>query len=92
MQEEVERALAVVLRAPVPVVVAGRTDAGVHALGQVCSYPGEPVAVAALNALLPEDVAALSCSAAAEGSTRAATRRRRAYTYLILNRRAAELL
>jgi tRNA pseudouridine38-40 synthase len=60
VQEEVERALSVVLRSSVSVIVAGRTDAGVHALGQVCSYSGEAVDPRSLNALLPEDVAALS--------------------------------
>ena len=43
MQSELERALCVVLRRDsVPLTVAGRTDAGVHALGQVASYEGEP--------------------------------------------------
>ena len=41
VQAEVERALAVVLRRPeVALTVAGRTDAGVHAWGQVASYAG----------------------------------------------------
>jgi tRNA pseudouridine38-40 synthase len=67
IQEEVERALGVVLRRPISVTVAGRTDTGVHALGQVCSYEGEPVAVRSLNGVLPADVAALSCSVADDG-------------------------
>ena len=65
VQEELERALAVVLRQPaVSLAVAGRTDAGVHALGQVASYAGPPATVRSLNALLAEDVAVLSCEAA----------------------------
>ena len=62
VQAEVERALAILLRRSdrVPVTVAGRTDAGVHALGQVASYNGPPVPVVGLNALLPADVAALA--------------------------------
>ncbi len=41
VQGELERALCVVLRRDsVPLTVAGRTDAGVHAVGQVASYAG----------------------------------------------------
>ncbi len=89
---EVEKALATLLRTPVQVTVAGRTDAGVHALGQVCSYPGDAVDVRSLNALLPEDLAALSCSAAAAGFDARHDATSRAYTYLILNRRARTAL
>ena len=38
MQEDLERALSTVLRCPVELTVAGRTDAGVHALGQVAHF------------------------------------------------------
>ena len=75
MQGELERALGVLLRVDAcPLTVAGRTDAGVHAWGQVASYPGPPVSVASLNALLPADVAALSCEPAPEGFERPARR------------------
>ena len=39
VQGELEQALSIALRRPVEVVGAGRTDAGVHALGQVVSFP-----------------------------------------------------
>ena len=46
VQAELERALAIVLRRDaVALTVAGRTDAGVHAWGQVASYSGEPARV-----------------------------------------------
>ncbi len=82
-----ERALCVLLRrSSVPLTVAGRTDTGVHALGQVASYGGPPVSVVGLNALLPEDVAALSCSVAPDGFDARRDATSRAYTYLLLTR------
>src|SRR3954471_21981624 len=66
VQEELERALGIVLgeeghdRRPLHLTVAGRTDAGVHAWGQVASYRHEAVDPQRLNGLLEKDVAVLS--------------------------------
>jgi len=85
---EVERALCVILRLEsVSLVVAGRTDAGVHAWGQVASYNGPAVAVRSLNALLPPDVSVLSCEEAAPGFDARRDATSRAYCYRILLRR-----
>jgi tRNA pseudouridine38-40 synthase len=70
----------------VRLTAAGRTDAGVHAWGQVASYAGPPVAVGALNAVLPSDVAALSCVAAPEGFDARHDATSRAYCYRVLAR------
>jgi tRNA pseudouridine38-40 synthase len=67
VQHEIETALATIARTPRPLTVAGRTDAGVHARAQVASYTGEPVDLYSLNALLPRDVAILSCEQAVDG-------------------------
>ena len=62
IQAELERALSTLHKEPVRITGAGRTDAGVHALGQVASLAVEhPLPASAyvkgMNALLPEDVA-----------------------------------
>jgi tRNA pseudouridine38-40 synthase len=88
VQEELETALATVLRAPVALTVAGRTDAGVHAWGQVVSHSGEPAAVRALNALLPHDVAVLASEPAPEGFDARRDATSRAYCYRLLARPA----
>ncbi|HEU4703808.1 MAG TPA: tRNA pseudouridine(38-40) synthase TruA, partial [Conexibacter sp.] len=88
VQEELERALAVVLRCDaVPLTVAGRTDAGVHAWGQVASYDGPPVPPHQLNALLPDDVAVLASEAVAPGFSARHDATSRAYCYRVLVRR-----
>jgi tRNA pseudouridine38-40 synthase len=85
----VERALCVVLRLEgVPVVVAGRTDAGVHAWGQVASYPGPPASVRSLNAVLPSDVAALACFSPGDEFDARRDATSRAYCYRVLARGA----
>jgi tRNA pseudouridine38-40 synthase len=88
VQAELERALAVVLGRDVALTVAGRTDAGVHAWGQVASYAGEPARVASLNALLPHDISVLGCDAAEPGFDARRDATSRAYCYRLLARRA----
>jgi tRNA pseudouridine38-40 synthase len=62
VQAELERALTELLGEPVAVQGAGRTDAGVHALGQVATFRTEralPLQAyhKGLNGLLPQDLA-----------------------------------
>jgi tRNA pseudouridine38-40 synthase len=93
VQAEVERALGVVLRQDaVLLTVAGRTDTGVHASGQVASYAGEPARVEGLNALLPADVSVRECVAAAPGFDARRDATSRAYCYRVLARRARSAL
>jgi tRNA pseudouridine38-40 synthase len=86
VQGEIERALETVLRAPVALTVAGRTDRGVHAWGQVASYAGAPASVRALNALLDDDVAVLACAPAPDGFDARGDARSRTYCYRVLHR------
>jgi tRNA pseudouridine38-40 synthase len=89
VEEEVEKALCIVLREDaVPLTVAGRTDAGVHAWGQVCSYEHEAVDPMRLNALLPADVAIRESNPAPGGFDARRDARSRTYCYRVLNRRA----
>jgi tRNA pseudouridine38-40 synthase len=88
VQEELERALATVLRRPaVALTVGGRTDAGVHAWAQVASYDGPPAPPRALNALLASDVAVLASEAVAPGFSARHDATSRAYCYRVLARR-----
>jgi tRNA pseudouridine38-40 synthase len=85
---ELERALGTVLRQPVALTVAGRTDRGVHALGQVVSYPGPVPALASVNAVLPDEIAVLSAEEAAPGFSARHDALSRTYVYRVLARRA----
>jgi tRNA pseudouridine38-40 synthase len=68
VQGALEEALATVLRAPVTLTVAGRTDAGVHATGQVCHVDAPAVPdVRRLNAVLDPAVRVLGVTVAPEG-------------------------
>jgi tRNA pseudouridine38-40 synthase len=87
VQAEVEGALARVAQQPLSLTVAGRTDRGVHATGQVASYPGPVVRAEALNALLPPDVAVRACAAAREGFDARRDALGRAYRYRLLHTR-----
>jgi tRNA pseudouridine38-40 synthase len=90
VQAEVERALATLHKAPRRVTAAGRTDAGVHARGQVVSFPQErPLPLAAyvkgMNALLPDDVAVRSAALLPDGFDARRSARGKRYRYTIEN-------
>jgi tRNA pseudouridine38-40 synthase len=72
--------------------VAGRTDTGVHALGQVASVEvegGAPLerAAAALNAELPDDVVVISAEEAPDSFHARHSARARGYRYRVYRRR-----
>ena len=90
MQGDLERALGKVFDREVETFVAGRTDAGVHALGQVVSVPGapddlDPVAVRdALNGMCAPSVVIWEIREVEEGWHARFNARSRAYVYAIL--------
>jgi tRNA pseudouridine38-40 synthase len=72
--------------------VAGRTDTGVHALGQVASVDvegGPPIerAAEALNTRLPDEISVVSVAEAAPDFHARFSARARSYRYRIFNRR-----
>jgi tRNA pseudouridine38-40 synthase len=83
---ELEAALATVLRTPVGLTVAGRTDRGVHALGQVCSYVGPLPRLRSVNAVLPREISVLEAEAMPDGFSARRDARSRAYAYRLLAR------
>jgi tRNA pseudouridine38-40 synthase len=93
VQEELETALETVLREPVKLTVAGRTDTGVHAEGQVASFvtAGEmPVNLAQrLNGLGPRDIAVTAAAPTEDGFDARRDALSRTYRYRILARRSS---
>ena len=92
VQAELELALARLLARPVRVLGAGRTDTGVHALGQVIGFTiewpekhGLEALHRALNANLPQDIVVSELTVARLGFHPRFDARRRSYAYHILN-------
>jgi tRNA pseudouridine38-40 synthase len=83
---ELSAALAMVLREPVALTVAGRTDRGVHALGQVVSYEGPLPRLRSVNAVLPREISVLRAEEAPAGFSARHDARSRAYVYRVLAR------
>lgn len=94
VQGALEEAFAELLQAQVRVIGAGRTDAGVHARGQVAhaDLPGGLGALElrrALNALLPDDLAVLEAREVAPDFHARHDAVSKRYLYRVLNRAVA---
>ena len=85
---ELEAALRTILRRDVSLTVAGRTDRGVHALGQVVSYEGPLPSLRSLNAVLPDAIAVLDAVEAPDGFSARHDAVSRSYLYRVLARPA----
>jgi len=88
VQGVVEEALGVILAGPVRIGGAGRTDAGVHALGQAAAFRTAsriecPALFRGLNALLPSDVRILSVDEVPDSFDARRSAVLRIYRYLI---------
>jgi tRNA pseudouridine38-40 synthase len=89
VQGELETALATIFGGvEVDLTVAGRTDAGVHALGQVASFTADAALPAdlarAVNSVGPDDVTVTAASAAADGFDARRDAVSRSYLYRVL--------
>jgi len=91
LQDALEAALSGIAAQTVSVTCAGRTDRGVHALGQVVHFDTaaerpESAWVRGVNALLPESMAVLWSRTVPEDFHARYSARARAYRYVLLNR------
>ncbi|CAA9469028.1 MAG: tRNA pseudouridine(38-40) synthase [uncultured Solirubrobacteraceae bacterium] len=88
IEAELAAALRILLRRDVSLVVAGRTDRGVHALGQVVSYEGPLPSLRSINALLPPEIAVAAAEVAPPGFSARHDAVSRSYRYRLWTRRA----
>jgi len=91
IQAEIEQALAVMTRQTITLAASGRTDAGVHALGQAahfaCETAIEPEGFRrGLNSLLPDDIVIKTCERVPDAFHARYDARRKTYRYRLLNR------
>ena len=96
VQGELERALAVTTGETIRTVASGRTDAGVHALGQVVSFrtginwPTESFR-RAVATHLPEDISAVAAEDVADDFHAIRSAKRKRYRYLIYDGRTLDV-
>lgn len=94
VEAELNKALSALLREDIAVIGASRTDAGVHALGNVAVFdtagaiPADKLCLA-LNQRLPEDIRIQSSREVPSGFHPRRTASRKTYVYKLLNRRIA---
>lgn len=97
VQEEIEKALFKITREKIGITGAGRTDAGVHALGQRAHFdikaniPAERLPFA-INACLPRDIRIIKGQEVSEAFHARFEARGKEYVYRIFNRRQASAL
>ena len=87
VQERLENAVMEALGQDVRITASGRTDAGVHALGQVCHFDSESITVPpekmpdCLNRFLPSDVRVLDGWEGKDGFDSNRSAKRKTYCY-----------
>lgn len=97
VQETIETAIETIMGEPVSVAGSGRTDSGVHALGQTASFSCDTrldteTLQKGLNSLLPDDVVIIGCRQVGAAFHARYSARSKLYRYRILNRRVPEAI
>lgn len=90
MQELIENALAVIYKEQVKIAGSGRTDSGVHAMGQVFSFPSkvyrtEDAIINGCHAYLPEDIGIIGAKDVIPSFHAGKTILSKTYLYKIIN-------
>lgn len=90
IQGKLETTLTRILGEPIELIASGRTDAGVHAMGQVANFHcANPMAcreiLAELRRYLPADIGVLSCDEASPRFHARYNARRKTYLYRVWN-------
>lgn len=90
VQQEIQIALGKVLKEEVKIVGSGRTDAGVHALGQICSFKTEKTIkpqelLFAINTMLPVDIVVINVEQVDESFNARNSAKKKHYRYVINN-------
>ncbi len=97
IQGEIEKALMTMTGKPVSLAGSGRTDAGVHAIGQAASFRsdaglGPDIYLKGLNSLLPDDILIKVCESMDPAFHARYDARSKLYQYRILNRDMPSIL
>jgi len=93
VQEEIEKVLKKIFKKNLKLIGSGRTDSGVHALGQAANFKtNSPMPVqeiqSALNANLPDDISIVGVKEVASDFHAQYSVKSKIYRYTILNRQA----
>ncbi len=92
VQGEIERSLRIIFRKDIRISAAGRTDAGVHATGQVASFESDEIPdtkrfLLSLNGVLPKDISVISVAPVDESFHPRFSAKTKIYEYRLLTRK-----
>lgn len=90
IQEEIENALEKILKEKITIIGSGRTDAGVHAIGQVANFKTDKQIkpqelLLAINTMLPVDIVVTNVEEVGEGFNARTSAKKKHYRYVINN-------